>query len=96
VILALCAGVYLALPIVVASRSWRGGRCLQAVSSLIAYVVRPVLVGFALQALDARLPPARESCDAADKVVNAALIDLGACWGFAPSRWLAGRPHPKP
>jgi hypothetical protein len=98
VILALCVAVYLALPLVVASRYWRGGRRLAAVSWLIACVAGPALVGWvALQALDARMPPARESGDAVSMVVNAGLIGLGAWLGLCALAWrLNGRPRPKP
>lgn len=96
-LLALCAVVYLALPIVVASRYWRGRRRVQAVAWLMTCVVSPVLVGWiALQALDARMPPARESGDAVDMVVNAALIALAAWLGLCALAWLlTGRPRPK-
>lgn len=97
VLLALCAAVYLALPIVVASRYWRGGRRVQAVSWLVACVVSPVLIGWiALQVLDARMPPARESGDAVGMVVNAGLIALGVWLGLCATAWLLnGRPGPK-
>jgi hypothetical protein len=90
VILALCAAAYLALPLVVAALHWRGGRRLSAVAWLLACVVVPVLVGWvALQALEARLPPQRDSGDALDMVANAALIALGAWLGLCGVAWLS-------